>query len=250
MPPTNAAHREVRAEYLTPAELDDALREASIVYLPLGSIEFHGPHLPVGLDAMNAHGVCVAAAVIGGGVVAPPVYQGIGGGHSDYPWTIMMRSGDALASQLWDTLERLQDLGVALAVIFTGHFAGEQLDAIDTIAREWSEGGQHRLRVIATGVNRCDSSPIAPDHAGIFETTLLYAIEPELVHVELLPARGDHPSIDPGGDSFGAHRHEPSHPLWGVFGPDPRDFDREAAPGLLSTLAGWLANSASDALRT
>ncbi|NQX13439.1 creatininase family protein [Microbacteriaceae bacterium VKM Ac-2855] len=226
----------MRVEYLAPAQLDAAIAAVPVAYLPLGSLEFHGPHLPIGLDTLNAHGVCVAAAEAYGGIVLPPVYQGLGGGHSDYPWTIMMADAGGIRSHLEQTFAKLEEFGVRLAVLFTGHFAEEQLAMIDEIAASWNTA-QRRLAVLATGVDRSDAS-IRPDHAGVFESTLLAAFEPRLVHLDLLPDAGGFP--DPGGDPMGAQRHDPAHPLWGVFGPDPRGADLSRAGELRDALVAWL----------
>ncbi|NQX26624.1 creatininase family protein [Microbacteriaceae bacterium VKM Ac-2854] len=228
----------MQAEYLTPAQLDAAIAAAPVAYLPLGSLEFHGPHLPIGLDTLNAHGVCVGAAQAGGGIVLPPVYQGLGGGHSDYPWTIMMADPSGIRSHLEQTFAKLEAFGVRLAVLFTGHFADEQLAMIDEIAASWNAAA-HPLAVLATGVNRSDA-PIAPDHAGVFESTLLSAFEPDLVHLELLPDAATSP--DPGGDPMGEQRHDRAHPLWGVFGPDPRGADLARAPQLRDAVVSWLGS--------
>lgn len=228
----------VRAEYLTPAQLDAAIAAVPVAYLPLGSLEFHGPHLPIGLDTLNAHGVCVGAALAGGGVVLPPVYQGLGGGHSDYPWTIMMADAAGIRAHLEQTLAKLEFFGVRLAVLFTGHFADEQLAMIDDLAAGWN-AADHSTAVFATGVNRSDAA-IGPDHAGVFESTLLSAFEPGLVHLELLPDVRTAP--DPGGDPMGAQRHDPAHPLWGVFGPDPRGADLGRAGELRYALVTWLGS--------
>jgi len=235
---------EVRLERLTPAEIDARLAESSVVYLPLGSVEFHGPHLPTGLDTLNALGVCMGAAKRGGGVVLPPLYLGIGGGHSQYPWTIMMpASGETVRPNILRSLTRLEQFGVGVAVLFTGHFADEQLAMIDEIATTWNSQ-DHGMRVLATGVNRCVSADLAPDHAGVFETTLLHSLHPELVHLEMLPDRAGHPSADPDGDVMGPQRHDPAHPLWGVFGPDPRGIDLSTSSALLDHLVAWLSDSA------
>jgi creatinine amidohydrolase len=234
---------ETRAELLSPAELDAALERAPIVYVPLGSLEFHGPHLPIGLDSLNAHGVCTAAAQRAGGIVLPVIYQGIGGGHGDYPWSIMMAGPTGLSAHLRTTLERLEGFGVRTAVLFTGHFAPEQLDVVDEVAAAWN-ATESALRVVGTGVNRCPDAPFAPDHAGVFESTLLYAIAPDLVHVDRLPPLAERPAVDPGDDPYGLHRHEPDHPLWGVFGADPRPADFSRSAELLNHLGAWLAGLA------
>jgi len=241
---------QVRVELLTPEQLDARLAHRPIAYVPLGTIEFHGPHLPVGLDALTAHGVCVNAAGHSGGVVLPAAYQGFGGGHGHYSWTIMMPDGHSIASNLRATLARLEDFGVKTAVLFSGHFAPEQLDMIDEVASTWNNREPCGLTVLATAVNRCPTAPLPPDHAGQFETTLLAGIAPELVHLERLPPAETDPAIDPDGDPYGLHRHEPEHPLWGVFGPDPRSADLTAGPALVEHLGAWLANAAITATGT
>lgn len=238
---TDVEHRGVQAELLAPEELDAACAQAPVAYLPLGSLEFHSAHLPIGLDALNAHGLCILTAQRIGGIVLPPLYQGTGGGHSDYPWTMMMASPEGIRLHLEQTLHRLEAFGVQLAVLFTGHFADEQLAMIDGIAAEWRSSGGHTMDVMASGVNRSQSAPVAPDHAGVFETSLLHSLRPDLVHLDRLPSGTEFPSIDPDGDDQGAHRHEPSHPLWGVFGPDPRTLDLQSSGVLRDALVTWLS---------
>ena len=217
----------VRAELLLPHQIDAALAARSVVYQPLGSIEFHGAHLPIGLDGLNAHGVCLRAASAGGGIVLPTLYYGTGGGHTAYPWTIMAPV-ETIAELLRQSLQRLSDFGVRLAVLFTGHFADEQLAMLDSVADAWNAGSTG-LRVLALAVNRTDAS-VPPDHAGVFETSLLSAMWPGRVAIDRLPSLSDTPSIDPGEDVMGVHRHDPAHPLHGVFGPDPRSSTRPPRP--------------------
>jgi creatinine amidohydrolase len=42
-------------------------------------------------------------------------------------------------------------------------------------------------------------------------------------------------------DDWGETRHEPNHPVFGVFGPDPRSFDPSRAAKLLAVAVDWLA---------
>jgi creatinine amidohydrolase len=77
-------------ERLRPHQIEAALAERSLIYLPLGTIEWHCHHLPVGLDALTAQGLCLLAAEETGGLVWPVLYYGTGGGHGAFPWTVMM----------------------------------------------------------------------------------------------------------------------------------------------------------------
>ncbi len=194
-------------ERLRPHQIEEALAECSLIYLPLGTIEWHCHHLPVGLDALTAHGLCLRAADHGG-LVWPVLYYGTGGGHGAFPWTVMMPGRSELEALLTQTLRRLGDFGVERVVLFSGHFADEQLDMIDTLAAAWNAGGQ-RPHVVAFAVNRADVPGFPPDHAGLFETTLLDGLTEGLIDLSRL-----------GPDT--KDRFDPGSPLWGIVGADPR----------------------------
>jgi creatinine amidohydrolase len=235
-----------RLEFLLPRDIRERLAERPVVYLPLGTIEWHCEHLPVGLDGLTAHGVCLGAAVADGGIVYPPLFYGTGGGHGLYPWTIMMPGEAEIKAQIDFTLERLEAFGVKLGVLFSGHFAPTQLEMIDRIADTWNgKGGS--LKVIAAAVNRIEGLPLGPDHAGIFETTLLSALNPDLVKLDRLPTLEAAP-LKANEDDFGDLRHDPDHPIWGVFGPDPRHFQPRQAKPLLEASVGWLTSQVHGAL--
>jgi creatinine amidohydrolase len=228
----------VQVELLLPYEIDAALAARPVVYVPLGSIEYHSHHLPVGLDGLNAHGVCTHAATRSGGLVLPTLYLGVGGGHTAYPWTIMAATAAPLEQLLEQTLRRLADFGVRLAVLFSGHFADEQLALVDGVAARWNAGGDASLRALALSVNRAETS-LTPDHAGVFETTLLSALWPEKVQLDRIALEPGLASPDPAGATGYEHRHDPAHPLWGVMGPDPRGYRPEDAQALLEDVVGW-----------
>lgn len=239
-------HDHVRLELLLPIQIRERLAENPVVFIPLGTVEWHCEHLPVGLDALTAHGLCLRAASLEGGLVYPPLHYGTGGGHGGYPWTIIMPGNEEITRQLLFTLSRLETLGVRLAVLFSGHFAPAQLEMIDALARDWNAGASP-LKVLATAVNRIEGLPLGPDHAGIFETALLAAMWPELVRLDLLPALEAAP-LAADEDDFGEARHDPAHPLWGVFGPDPRHFRQEQAGPLLDAAVKWLVRGTKAAL--
>jgi creatinine amidohydrolase len=166
-----------------------------------------------------------------------------GGGHASYPWSIMMNSGAELGSQLATVLDRLHVFGIRVSIVFTGHFAPKQLELIDDVAGTWNARGT-AMEAVALGINGCDASPAAPDHAGVFETSVLHALWPDRVDISRLPPREQIRAEEAEHDAFGPQRHDPEHPLWGVFGPDPRGFEPRAATGLLDVLVDWLAGLA------
>ena len=228
-------HTRHQIELLRPHQIKEALAKRSLVYLPLGTIEWHCEHLPVGLDALTASELCLRAAGITGGLVFPPLYYGTGGGHGSFPWTIMMDDGGEIDALLEKTLSRIQDMGVERLVILSGHFADEQLLLIDQIAQRW-RAADTTLEVIATAVSRVEHTGFKPDHAGVFETTLLHGLRPETVVLDRLP-KPDPAKADLPWDC-------PDSEIWGVYGPDPREADLRKSQQLVSDTVAWLTNLA------
>lgn len=231
-------------ELLRPGQIAQEMARCPRVWLPLGTIEYHSHHLPVGLDGLQAHGLCLDAADIAGGLVYPPLWWGTGGGHGAYPWTVMMPDQTELCALLQQTLTRLQAFGVRQAIVFTGHFAEEQLAMITGLARDWN-AQNNMLTVLALGVNGNPAAPLPPDHAGRFETTLLAAYHPQAVDLSLLPPTKPGEANE---DPFGHQRHAPSHRLHGIFGADPRGYRQGEAADLRISMAEWLAAQAGPLL--
>ncbi len=64
-------------ELLRPGQVR-AIRDACpIVYIPIGSLEWHGVQNPLGTDSLKAHAICCDAALRQGGVVLPTYYLGL-----------------------------------------------------------------------------------------------------------------------------------------------------------------------------
>lgn len=71
--------REIRIECLRPGQLNEERERCQLVFVPIGPLEYHGPHLPVGMDAINATQCALAACKkLGKGVVHPTLYRGTG----------------------------------------------------------------------------------------------------------------------------------------------------------------------------
>lgn len=177
----------VQWERMFPAEFRDAVNNKSVVFLPLGTVEWHGEHNALGLDALKAHELCVRAAIqLGGGVVHPPVYGGMGGLNK--PATVIMEEELAWENYLlrpW--LEKLcyefHRIGFKVIIILTGHYGHNQQIVVRETAARMSE----RLRIPVFGTPEywlaLDEGYLG-DHAGIGETSLLWHLHPELVDMD------------------------------------------------------------------
>ncbi len=189
---------EARLDHLRPREIEDAMRICPTLFFPLGTIEWHGLHNIVGLDALKAHMLCLRAAERGGGLVAPPLFGGVGGLNE--PHTFIMDPENSVHSHLlrpW--LERLcveaARQGFKAIIILTGHYgAAQQIVVRETAVR--------MSRILGIPVLGTPEYFLAldveyyGDHAAWGETSLMMYLDPESVDLSRL---GNEPHQGVGG---------------------------------------------------
>ncbi len=212
---------------LRPTEIEAAIAAEPILVLPFGTIEWHGPHLPVGLDGLLADDLGRAIAERCGALVLPASYWAVGG--VPYPYTLTLAI-DVIEPLLVAVFEQFGAMGLEVIVAFTGHFGLEQTLALKRAAVQVMD----RSPVTVLPLTEYDlvAELYAGDHAGEGETSLLLATHPELVSLDAV---------------------HPSAPLDGVIGIDPRGTaSRERGQELVreitsrgASLALWMAHEAT-----
>ena len=82
---------ETRWLYVTSEELEQ-LRDqvGGVCVIPIGCVEAHGIHLPLGCDTMIAEAFCTRAAEIAPVTVFPAMYFGEKSGAGEFPGTIVL----------------------------------------------------------------------------------------------------------------------------------------------------------------
>lgn len=182
---------EQRYERLHPAELEALVAAAPIAWVPIGTLEFHGPHLPFGVDAFEAHGLLRRAAALAGGVVLPPTYLACS--CLDMPYTLSF-SPAAVALTVRETIDLLAARGFRAVVVLTGHCP---LDLVHLLKRVCTEAMAAREGLVAYGccwleLNAArltapqEGEPRVVDHAALVETSWMLALEPDLVRLDRL----------------------------------------------------------------
>src|SRR5882724_4210528 len=69
--------REIRFERLRPAQINAELARCPLVFVPIGPLEYHGPHMPVGTDPLVAARCALEACrQLGKGLVFPTIFWG------------------------------------------------------------------------------------------------------------------------------------------------------------------------------
>ena len=232
----------LQIERLNPLEIEKALGQRSLVFIPLGAIEWHGLHLPIGLDCLTSHGICLRVARATGGLVMPPLYYGMSASIWHHPYTILIEEEKLFLKILKTTLTRLEASGVQKTIIFTGHFALKQLQALDMLKHEWATIGKS-MELEILSIADCPTVGMEADHGAIFETSVLGEVHPDLVKLENLPPKDLFPANDVDGNSKGDHRRDRDNILFGILGDDPRNYNKETAVAIFQHILKWLIAS-------
>ncbi len=182
-------------------------RDAPVVFLPVGALEQHGPHLPLGVDAMLSTAVAAETARRVDGLVAPPLNYGYKsqarcGGGQTFPGTTSLDAA-SLIGLVQDVIRELARHGVRRIVVVDGHFENQWFvtEAIELAVRELRHDAPD-LRVLRTEYwdfcGKAVLDPLYPDgfpghaleHGALMETSLMLHVHPELVALDQLPDDG------------------------------------------------------------
>jgi creatinine amidohydrolase len=193
--------------FLRPAKILQEFERCPLAYWPLGPLEWHGPHLPLGTDPLNAEKVSLQAAEISGGLVFPTFYWGTERerdpatlkdlGFEQDKWIIGMdfpansllshyASEEVFAILVREQLRLMSRMAFKVILIISGHAAANQMQVLARLAAEFSAQGKVKVLVVIPictdedGVKRIG-------HASRKETALMMAHFPETVSLETLP---------------------------------------------------------------
>ncbi|GAA4900428.1 creatininase family protein [Streptomonospora salina] len=261
---------------LTAPRLTAELSERSLLCLPVGSLEQHGPHLPLNTDTVIAERFATylaAEAVDRHNLwVVPPVPYGLSPEHAWSPGTITLDV--PLYTALIDALvgEYARSTPVRALLIVNGH--GGNSGALEALAHQLQRAHSIATCVVnpsslAASQRRSDGE-LPEVHAGIRETSLMLALAADHVRLDLFP-NGSFP--DPGqreefqrialgrSITWPWSSDDPAISSHGVIGGDPRQATAahgqallatalHACVGVLDRLVALIAHEPSDLRRT
>ncbi|HWP63529.1 MAG TPA: creatininase [Candidatus Binatia bacterium] len=168
----------------------------SIVILPVGSTEQHGPHLPLGADALQVTEVARRVALRLGAIVAPTIPYGYrsaprSGGGEIFPGTTSL-SGETLVLVVRDILRALVRHGARRIVVLDGHYENNMFlhEAISLVLDDAPPPDLRILKILwvdpipAEELERAWPKGFpgwALEHAAHLETSTILALRPDLV---------------------------------------------------------------------
>jgi creatinine amidohydrolase len=177
---------------MTTREFADSDTSDWIAVLPIAAIEQHGPHLPVGVDALLAEEmVARAVAALPHGVPATflPVQQVCKSNeHIEFAGTLTLGWETAIRSWL-EIGESVARAGLRKMVIVTSH--GGNVPPMEIVARELRQ--TRGMAVATTAWTRLAGArtysypegPMVDIHGGLAETSMMLATRPDLVRRDL-----------------------------------------------------------------
>lgn len=191
-------------EELLPDEFAERINAFPVAYLPLGTLEWHGLHMPLGADGIQARGVFERIASQIGGIVLPMLFLG--------PDSVLRKDGDVycgmdylsfdetspqqlegsayyiddgLFCSLLDTI--MQNLSRAGFRMVVGHGHGPSTGAFAGRKQLFEEKYGLITRNLWELGYKGDEG-IQTDHAAANETSLVMALRPDLADIGKLSA--------------------------------------------------------------
>lgn len=173
-------------------EVREILKKCEIALIPVGSVEQHGPHMPLFSDSLITYEVTkLVAEKIHNEipiVVAPLIPFGKSTEHSKFPGTITLRS-ETFTNLIKDVCRSLAKAGFKKLVLVNGHGGNTQL--LGSIALDVAEETKTFVVVFdwwQTDILSDVKSQILESkfdlHAGEIETSMLLFLKPDLVQKE------------------------------------------------------------------
>jgi creatinine amidohydrolase len=184
-------------EELTPSAFREKLNQAPVAYLPLGTLEYHGEHLPLGTDALHSKGFFIEMAQEFGGIVLPMIFMGPSwytGQAIDSLIAIHCTPSSETGSCYWipdsvyhmlmeQQFSLLSQTGFKVVVV---HGHAPSIIYVEWHKQEWEE--QFDIRIVPYFIYRDHGELGYSGHASVNETSLIMNYFPHLVKMQLITA--------------------------------------------------------------
>lgn len=169
---------------MTKDEFASAMKENPIVILPVGAMEEHGSHLPLGTDTYEVEYVVERLADRLDAVVLPTMPYGECRSTYNFPGTISL-SFDSLRSTATDIISEVLRHGGKRMLIISGHAGRNHMVALKMAAQEAvrKDGGLKIMVLSDYDIVPGFKDATIPDwdgHAGMTETSRMLNIRPDI----------------------------------------------------------------------
>ncbi len=200
-----------RFEEVVGFEVEEAVAGHPLAILPLGSLEFHGPHNPLGSDAIIISGIAERVAVRTNGLLFPTVtFTQCPAYTAHFRGTISVRP-DVMTMYFSDILRNILHLGFRNVFILNGHdgnigpgrgaiteVAAETKDAAFLFVNWWEFLSGEMMRKMGM----FHQANGGHGHGGPLETSAVAAFRPDLIHLDKSRDLPEPPDLSGGAPYF------------------------------------------------
>lgn len=180
-------------------QLDAAPQSVAIV--PTGSVEAHGPHLPLSTDTLISEAVAMRAAqqLSDAGwtaVVFPPLHYGVTDWAASFAGTTSIPA-EFVHGMLLAATKSAHAMGFTRVAITNAHLEPGHIQTLRAVAKAFEANTGHPL-VFSDKTRRRNAAQLTEEfqsgscHAGQYETSLVLAIRPELVDMQAAQGLPEH----------------------------------------------------------
>ncbi|MFC7165188.1 creatininase family protein [Halospeciosus flavus] len=176
-----------RLAELTWREVEAALEETRTLLLPVGSVEQHGHHLPLGVDVQMPEAVAERVAARTDCLLAPAIPYGVSPHHTFKPGTFTVES-ETFQHYVRDVCASAGEWGVENVLLLNGHYLAQDPE-LDVVVRTLRT--EHDLRAFHVPLSDVWAETAEEGrtgepafHAAEFETSVLLALRPDLVSMD------------------------------------------------------------------
>jgi len=158
--------------------------------LPIGTIEPHGTHLPLGTDAIIPEELSLKIAEKTNSIVLPTIYYGVTDSLYGYPGSVRVEP-ETLENLIYDVMRSMVFSGFKEAVVMNGHGGSKQVSAIEKACQKiWVNCRIPNIVInwwILARENKITEKYFNKKggHAATDETAMIMAIDKKLVKREL-----------------------------------------------------------------
>lgn len=199
---------------MTWPEVGDALKNARVAILPVGSQEQHGPHLACSVDIAGAEAFArmLAERVHPLALVAPSLSYGISLHHMPFPGTLTLRP-ETFIQMMMDIAESFRQHGIRRLFVLNGHGGNQHALDIASVKMRVDLGMRMSYSLwpllggTYTALSKAETRRVG--HACLYETSLMLHLRPDIVRETALaegdmqpPLYGDVPTGGIGGFAY------------------------------------------------
>jgi len=195
-----SVHRLGEMRYPEVAALIEAAAR-SVAILPAGSVEAHGPHLPLSTDTMISEAVAMRAAIGFAehgwtAVVFPPVHYGVTDWAAAFSGSTSIPA-DVTHGLFLSAAKAARAMGFTRVALTNAHLEPGHIKVLRDVTKAYEAETGEPL-VFADKTRRKNAARLTQEfqsgscHAGQYETSLILAIRPDLVRTDLMPALPEH----------------------------------------------------------